>query len=106
MGRTVGVAAGPVTRTGLEAPVGWGWEGQGIAERGANSCSGLCDREPESFGRKGGRGWGEASRLGPCWAALVEAKERPRSAAEGCETSQKGAEKRVTPGGNPLGVGW
>jgi len=39
-------------------------------------------------------------------AALVEAKERLRWATEKFETSQKGAEKRVTPGGDPLGVGW
>jgi hypothetical protein len=36
----------------------------------------------------------------------MEAKERPRSAAEGCENEQKDAENQVTPGGFPLGVGW
>jgi hypothetical protein len=44
--------------------------------------------------------------LGPSLTPLLQAQERPRWAAEGWQNSPKGAEKRVTPGGFPLGVGW
>jgi hypothetical protein len=94
LGRTVGVAAGPVARNGFAAPVGWRgeWPARGRRSPRATLTLGLGVETLRGrvFARTAAWCRGNGPSLGQVRAALARREKRARGASKGGDHREKG----------------